>query len=155
VLEEDNSVIYDSERYGNKMILDVVRRMGSTGTVNVTWVVTCQSSAEIPFNVFPLTDELRFIEGQWNSSIQLQFGGIPSNMSGAVLDVRFLNTSGGAMLGNVTSLKIVFPALAKRKEAGDSNIILKIVLPCTVVGVLVMILLAIIVARIFVRKRRR
>ena len=153
MLEEDNSVIYDSERYGNKMILDVVRRMGSTGTVNVTWVVTSQSSAEIPFNVFPLTDELRFIEGQWNSSIQLQFGGIPSNMSGAVLDVRFLNTSGGAMLGNVTSLKIVFPALAKRKEAGDSNIILKIVLPCTVVGVL--LILVIIVVRIFVRKRRR
>ncbi len=151
VLEEDNSVIYDPERYGNKMILDVVRRKGSTGTVNVTWIVTSQSNAKIPFTVSQMTDELKFIEGQWNASIHLEFGSMPSNMSEAVLNVKFVNASGGAMIGNLTSLKIVFPA--KNKETKDSNVILHIVAPC-LAGALV-IILGVIVAFIFVRKRRR
>ena len=152
VLEEDNSVIYDPARYGSEMILDVVRRMGSTGTVNVTWAITSQSNIKFPFNVYPMTDELMFIEGQWNSSIRLNFGGMPSNMSEAVLNVQFLNASGGAMLGNITSLKIVFPA--KPGEAETSGMTTLIVVLCTVVGV-VLIILVIIVARKIVRSRRR
>jgi hypothetical protein len=151
IFEEDNSIIYHPERYGNEMIFDVVRRKGSTGTINVTWIATSQSNAKIPFTVSPTSGELMFIEGQWNSSIHLKFGSMPSEMSEAVLNLKFLKMSGGAMLGNVTSLKVVFPAKVKKTE--DSKVILKIIVPVCVAGVLV--ILGIIAACIFVRKRRR
>jgi hypothetical protein len=151
ILEEDNSVIYNPERYGNKMILDVVRRKGSSGTINVTWVATSQSNTEMPFAVSPMFSELTFIEGQWNSSIHLKFGAMP-NMSEAVLNVKFLKMSGGAILGNVTSLKIVFPAKVKEIEDSDSNVILEIIIPCAA-GVLV--ILVVMAACILVRKRQR
>jgi hypothetical protein len=152
ILEEDNSVIYNPERYGNKMILDVVRRKGSSGTINVTWVATSQSNAEIPFTVSPMFSELTFIEGQWNSSIHLKFGAM-SDMSEAVLNVKILNMSGGARLGNVDSLKIVFPAKVKEIEESDSDVNLEIIVPCSVAGVLV--ILGVMAACIFFRKRRR
>ena len=151
IIEEDNSVIYHPKRYGKEMILDIVRRKGSTGTINVTWSATSQPNTKIPFTLSPTTGELTFVEGQWSSSVHLKFGAMPSEMSEAVLNVKFLNMSGGAMLGNITSLKIVFPA--KIKETEDSKVILYIVIPCAAFALL--IILGIIVACFIVRKRRR
>jgi hypothetical protein len=74
------------------------------------------------------------------------------NMSEAVLNVKFLKMSGGAILGNVTSLKIVFPAKVKEIEDSDSNVILEIIIPCAA-GVLV--ILVVMAACILVRKRQR
>lgn len=142
--------MYHPERYGNEMIFDVVRRKGSTGIVNVTWVASGKSNTGISFTVSPLTGGLRFIEGQWNSSIHLKFGTIPSSMNEEVLNLKFLNMSGGAMLGNFTSLDIVFPA--KIVKTKDSQVIWKIVVPC-VVGAL--LILAITASIIIVRKRGR
>ena len=127
-----------------------MRRKGSTGTINVTWSATCESSAKTPFTVSPVSGELVFIEGQWNSSIHLKLGAIPSAMSETVLKVEFLNMSGGAMLGNTTSLQVVFPA--KVEETKDNNVILEIVVPCTAAA---LVILGIIVACVIIRKRRR
>ena len=130
------------------MIFDVARRKGSTGTINVTWAVTSQFNT--PFTVSPMNGELMFVEGQWSASIHLKFGAMPSDMSETVLNLKFLNMSGGAMWGNITSLKIVFPA--KVRETKESNVILVIVVPCIAALLLV---LGIIAACIIVRKRRR
>ena len=132
-----------------------MRRKGSTGTINVTWSATCQSNAthlrlKTPFTVSPVTGELMFIEGQWNSSIHLRLGAMPSAMSETVLNVEFLNTSGGAMLGNTTSLKVVFPA--KVQETKDNKVILEIVVPCIAAA---LVIVGIIVACVVIRKRRR
>lgn len=150
VVEEDNRVIYHPERYRGKIIFDVVRRKGSTGTINVTWSATCQSNTKVPFTISPLTGELVFVEGQWNSSIHLKLGAMPSAMSETVLNVEFLNMSGGAMLGNTTSLKVVFPA--KVQEAKDNKVILEIVVPCIAA---VLVILGVIVACVVIRKRGR
>lgn len=127
-----------------------MRRKGSTGTINVTWSATCQSNAKTPFTVSPVSGELVFIEGQWNSSIYLKLGSIPSAMSETVLNVEFLNMSGGAMLGNTTSLQVVFPA--KVEETKDNNVNLEIVVPCTAAA---FVILGVIVACVIIRKRRR
>ena len=150
IVEEDNRVIYDPKRYNGKIIFDVLRRKGSTGTINVTWSATCQSNAKTPFTVSPVTGELMFIEGQWNSSIHLRLGAMPSAMNETVLNVEFLNMSGGAMLGNTTSLKVVFPA--KVQETKDNKVILEIVVPCIAAA---LVIVGIIVACVVIRKRRR
>ena len=150
IVEEDNRVIYDPERYNGKIIFDVVRRKGSTGTINVTWSATFQSNAKTPFTVSPVTGKLMFIEGQWNSSFHLRLDAMPSAMSETVLNVEFLNMSGGAMLGNTTSLKVVFPA--KVQETKDNKVILEIVVPCIAAA---LVILGIIVACLVIRKRRR
>ena len=128
----------------------MVRRKGSTGTINVTWSATCKSNAKTPFTVSPVSGELVFIEGQWNSSIHLKIGAIPSAMSETVLNVEFLIMSGGAMLGNTTSLQVVFPA--RVEETKDNNVILEIVVPCTAAA---LVILGLIVACVIIRKRRR
>jgi hypothetical protein len=133
------------------MILDVVRRKGATGTVNVTWTASGQSNKQTPFSFSPITGELMYVEGQWSASIHLKFGAMPSEMSETVLNVKISNMSGGAMLGNITSLKIVFPAKVKEKEE-KSNVILEIVVPCLAA---LFVILLIVAACIIVRKRRR
>ena len=150
IFEEDNTVIYDPERYGNKLILDIIRRKGSTGVVNVTWAASSESNKKLPFTVSPSSGMLTFEEGQWNSTIDLTFTDMPSEMKEAVLKVEFLNTSGGAMLGNITSLNIVFPE--KIKDTDDNKHIWYIIVPC-VVGAL--LILGVIAACIIVKKRRR
>ena len=92
-----------------------------------------------------------YVEGQWSASIHLNFGAMPSEMSETVLNVKISNMSGGAMLGNITSLKIVFPAKVKEKEE-KSNVILEIVVPCLAA---LFVILVIVAACIIVRKRRR
>ena len=148
----NNSIMYDSERYGGEMILHVVRRKGSTGSIVVTWVVTSQSSGTIPFSVSPIGGQLSFLEGQWNSSIHLKFGGFPSKMSEVVLSAEFLNVSGGAMLGNLRRVEIVFSAKL-HEEPEDSNLLLEMIVPSVLGGVFVIIV--IIAAVIFVRRWRR
>ena len=145
--------MYDPERYGGEMILHIIRRKGSTGTINVTWVVTGQTGGSIPFRISPMGGQLSLSEGQWNTSIHLKFGGFPSKMSEVVLPVQFLNVSGGAMLGNLRRVRIVFSAKLGPEELKDSNFMLTTVLP-SVVGV-VFAIIVIIAAVIFVRKRRR
>ncbi|XP_028399178.1 uncharacterized protein LOC114522645 isoform X2 [Dendronephthya gigantea] len=132
--------------------LNIVRRKGSTGSINVTWIVTSPSGGDIPFSVSPIGGQLTFLESQWNSSIHLKFGGFPTKMSEVVLSVELLNVSGGAMLGNSRRVQIVFPAKLDREGPEDSNFVLEIVVPCVVGGVFAIII--IIAAVYFVRKRR-
>ena len=151
--EGNNSIMYDPERYGGEMILRIVRRKGSTGSIKVTWIVTSQSGGSIPFSVSPIGGQLSLLESQWNSSIHLKFGGFPSKMSEVVLSVEFLNVSGGAMLGNLRRVRIVFPAKLGEEDAKDSNFMLEMVVPSVVGGVFAIIV--IIAAVIFVQRRRR
>lgn len=77
VFEQDNNVVYNPDRYGDQIFLDVVRRKGSTGIIQVTWEVTAQTSSHGALIVSPMCGELKFQESQWNYSVHLQFLAIP------------------------------------------------------------------------------
>ena len=151
VYEQDNSVVYKPERYGGQIILDVVRRKGSTGTIQVSWEVIIQTTSPGSLVVTPMSGELKFLEGQWDSSIYLQFPVIPRDGQGATTYVTFDKISGGAMLGNFSDVKILFTSEVPSTE--DHNSVLKIILP-TVAGVLVLIVIILIVVFVVNRRRR-
>ena len=155
VVEEDNSVIYSPEQYGDEILLDVIRRKGSTGKINVTWAITIHPNVPVSFIVSPQFGLLHFAEGQWNSSIRLIFSSIPVTIQDAVIFVKLLNVSGGAMLGNIRNLKIIFPFNdtdpSKVYRRDDINLI-EILLPCLAGALLVFGLTALI---IFIRKPRQ
>ena len=90
------------------MLFNVARYKGSTGAVNLSWAVTIGQNTSASFNVSPMSGQLKFLESQWNSSIHLQFHSIPETDQQIEICVTLLNITGGGMLGNVTTLKIVF-----------------------------------------------
>ena len=140
VIGKDNNVIYSSERYGGEMLLDIARYKGSTDVIKITWGVTIEPNTPDSFVVSPMFGEVEFGEGQWNSSIHLRFPFIPDTDQEIGIFVKLLNVSGGAMLGNFTSVKITFPSnvgddevttLVKDKNNSNrSDVVLKILLPC-------------------------
>ena len=170
IVGEENKVIYSQDRYSDEMLLNVARYKGSTGVVNLSWAVTNGPNTPASFTVAPVSGQLEFIESQWNSSIRLEFHSIPDTDQQFEISVMLLNVSGGGRLGNVTTVKIVFPSnvgddeLHPKVEDGevttpiekdDSNmtdIMLIIVLPC-VSGALLII--GITAATIFLCKRTR
>ena len=139
VIEESNTVIYRPERYAGEMILDVVRYKGSTGAINVAWGITVEPNTPSSFIVTPKSGEVKFSEGQWNSSIHLRFPFILETDKEIEIFVKLLSVSDGAMLGNFTSVKITFPPNVgdgevtkpvEEYESNEANVILKILLPC-------------------------
>jgi hypothetical protein len=139
LIEEDNNVVYNRERYGGEMVLNVARYKGSTDGIILTWAVTIEPNAPASFTVSPTFGELEFSEGQWNSSIRLWFPFVPETNQEIRIFVKLLNVSGGAMLGNFTRVKITFtPTVGQSEvktplESNSSNktdLILKILLPC-------------------------
>ena len=94
---------------------------------------------------------LKFLEGQWNSSIRLQLVSVPQNGEGMTMHVSFNNMSGGAMFGNFTSVKIVFPSEVENIK--ESNFVLKIVLPA-VIGAIVLVVIVLVVIYLVIRHRR-
>ena len=150
IVGEDNNVIYKQERYDGKMLFDVVRYKGSTGEINLTWAVTIEPGTPNSFAVTPKTGELRFIEGQWNSSIQLRFPFIPDTKQEIRVFVRLVNLSDGAMLGNFTAVKITFPSNVRddklttvttptKNDNNEITVYLVILLSVLPVGILLII----------------
>ena len=132
VIEDDN-VIYSPERYGGEMLLGVSRHKGSTGVVKLTWGVTIETNASASFIISPMAGVLEFNESQWNSSIHLQFPPIHDPHQQIDIFVKLLNVSGGAMLGNFTTVKITLPWNVSDSEENNStktDVSLKILLPC-------------------------
>ena len=107
--EMENDVIYSPERYSAKLPLGVSRHKGSTGFVKVTWDVSIEPNAPASFIVSPMVGVLEFRDGQWNSSFYLQFPFRLAIDKKVEIFVKLLNVSGGAMLGNFTTVKITFP----------------------------------------------
>ena len=147
-------MVYNPDRYGGAMRLEVDRYKGSTGAIRVTWSVIIEPKNLSSFNVSPSFGELEFSEGQWNSSIQLRF---LSNISKAdrevAIFVKLHNVSGGAILGKVTSMKITFPPATggnrvtireRNNKSEKTDVILKIVLPCLTGVMLIGIIAAVI-----------
>lgn len=122
------------------MLLDVARHKGSTGIVQLTWGVTIEPNAPASFIVSPMSGVVEFNEGQWNSSIHLGFPFIPDSDQKIEIFVKLLNVSGGAMLGNFTTVKVTFPPNVgnsevintkpvKNSKSDKTDVILKILLP--------------------------
>jgi hypothetical protein len=162
IIEEDNNVIYSPERYGGEVLLDVARYKGSTGAIKLTWGIAIEPNTPASFVVSPMFGEVEFSEGQWNSSIRLRFPFIPDTDQEIGIFVKLLNVSGGAMLGNFTSVKITFPSnvgddevttpVNDNNNSNKSDVILKILLPC-LSGALFII--GVIAAIIFLCRGRR
>lgn len=149
VYEQDNSVVYTAERYEKEIIFDVVRRKGSTGTIQAIWDVTFQSAKQTSLVVSPMSGQLKFLEGQWNSSFHLQLVSVPQNGEGATMHVSFNNMSGGAMFGNFTSVKIVFPSVENTKESNFVLIVLS-----AVIGAIVLVVIVLVVIYLVIRHQR-
>ena len=140
IIEKDNTVIYRPERYAGEMLLDVTRYKGSTGAIKLAWGVTTELNTPSSFVVTPTSGEVEFSEGQWNSSIHLRFPFIPETEQEIGIFAKLLSVSDGAMLGNFTSVKIIFPPnvgdsevtipVQEDNSGRESNVILKILLPC-------------------------
>ena len=156
VIEIDNNVIYSSKLYGGEILLSVSRHKGSTGFVKVTWGISIEPNAPASFIVSPMVGILEFSEGQWNSSFHLQFPSLPATDKKIEIYVKLLNVSDGAILGDFTTVKITFPPKKVNPEHSNNNknVILKIVLPYSG-GVLVVIGLAIVIAFLYRRHRKR
>ena len=143
--EENNTVVYSKERYRKHIIFNLVRRKGSTGTVQVTWTVTIQSNSSLIIS--PMSGQQEFSEGQWNSSFTLQFLAMPEDDPESTVLIRLVNVSAGATLGNFNVVEIVNIPLSIPRTASSSNLskILWISLP--IVSVLSIILVAICIVR--------
>ena len=161
VIKKDNKIIYSPNRYGDGMLLNVVRYKGSTGNVNLTWGVIIGPNTRASFNVSPVAGQLEFIEGQWNSSIHLMFHSILDTDKELEISVKLLNVSGGGMLGNVTTVKITSNSsvedneVTRPKEDDDekSRFILIVVLPCVIGGLLIIGVIATAIYRRRSKKR--
>lgn len=139
VIKGDRIFICDSsfERYGGEIFLDIARRKGSTGVVKLMWNTTVEPNVNETFVVSPMSGELEFDEGQWNSSVHLRLPSAPA--IGQEVIVKLLNVSAPAMLGNLTGVKITCPpessddigtSTTGSDDSSDQRyIILKIVLP--------------------------
>ena len=139
VIKGDRIVVCNSsfERYGGEILLDIARRKGSTGIIKLKWNTTVGPNVNETFVVSPMSGELEFDEGQWNSSIHLRLPSAPA--IGQEVIVKLLNVSAPAMLGNLTGVKITCPPegsddIATSTTGNDDSsdqryIILKIVLP--------------------------
>ncbi len=148
-MEEDNNVIYSPERYDGEMLLDVARYKGSTGAVKLTWGVTMEPNTPASFIVSPVFGQLEFAEGQWNSSIHLRFPSIPALAQKIGIFVKLFNASGGAMLGNFSSVKIIFPpnindSKVVKDNGNKTGVNLEILLPCLGGALLIIGLIAVI-----------
>ncbi|CAB4011511.1 Hypothetical predicted protein [Paramuricea clavata] len=139
LIEEDNNVLYNRERYGGEMVLNIARYKGSTDPIILTWAVTIEPNAPPSFTVSPMFGELEFSEGQWNSSIHLWFPVVPETNQEIRIFVKLLNVSGGAMLGKFTRVKITFTPTVGQSEvktplennsSNKTDLLLKILLPC-------------------------
>lgn len=146
-IDEDNTVIYNSERHGAQMLFDVARRKGSSGNITATWAVIVESKEPMPVIILPMFGQLDFVEGQWNSSIHLQIVSIPVIKEDIIILVKFLNVSGGAMFGNFSCLKVIFPGREinddvtfplNDHQSNESYVTLEIILP-SVIGALLII----------------
>lgn len=158
-MEIDNNVIYSSKLYGDEMILVVSRHKGSTGVVKLTWGVSIEPNAPAAFIVSPMSGVLEFSEGQWNSSFHLKFPSLPSTDKKIEIFVQLLNVSGGAILGNFTTVKITFPrgvvnAPVENNNSNKNDVIVKIVLPYSG-GALAVIGIVIAIAFFYRRHRKR
>jgi hypothetical protein len=134
VVEEGN-VIYNSEVYDNEIFLDVARYKGSTGSIQLAWGVTITPNTPVSFIASPISGHLEFSEGQWNSSIHLRFVFIPVTDQEIEILVKLHNASEGATLGELTDVKITFPAKADNKSV--AGLVLKILLPCLALLIIV------------------
>ena len=123
---EDDNVMYRQERYGGEMLLDVTRHKGSTGVIKLMWGAAIEPQVPASFIMSPMYGVLEFKEGQWNSSIHLEFSSIPDTNQEIEVIVKLINVSGGAMLGNFTTVKVTFPS----KQVRKTDPIWKIILPC-------------------------
>jgi hypothetical protein len=150
VIEKNNTVIYKHERYAGKMFFDVARYKGSTGAVKLIWGVTFEPNTPPSFIVTPQSGEVEFSEGQWNSSIHLQFPFIPVTDRGIGILVKLLHVSDGAILGNFISVKITFPPNVTESEetipednSHETKIRLTIVFSCSggvlIIGIIIVI----------------
>lgn len=139
---QDDNVKYSPERYGGEMLLNVARHKGSTGVIKLTWDATIKPHAPASIIVFPMYGVLEFKEGQWNSSIHLQFSFIPDVNQEIEVFVKLVNVSGGAMLGNFTTVKVIFPF----KEINKTEF-LKILLLCLSGALLIIGITAAIILR--------
>lgn len=135
---QDGNVIYNPERYGGEMLLDVTRHKGSTGVVTITWGITLEPHTPVSFAVSPMSGTLEFDEGEWNSSIHLGFPFVPDSDQKIEIFVKLLNVSDGAMLGNFTTVRVIFPPNVGNSEVSEpdedeesnkTDVIVKIVLP--------------------------
>ena len=147
VYEDDNSVIYDPERYGQDIILNIIRRKGSTGNIQVFWDVKVDPKGSLI--VQPWAGDFNMTEAQWNTSIHLKLTSLPEKAATAFVELT--NVLGGATLGNFSTVKIVFPSriLAKKK-----NNFLIIILPTVGAGLFLVILLLIITCCIVIRRKK-
>ena len=137
------------------MLLDVARHKGSTGTVQLTWGVTIEPNAPPSFIASPMSGVLEFNEGQWNSSIHLGFPFIPDNNQKIEIFVKLLNVSGGAMLGNFTTVNVTFPPNVgnsevitkpvKKNKSKETDVILKILLPSLSGALLIIGIIAVVI----------
>ena len=157
-MEIDNNVIYNSKLYGNEMIFVVSRHRGSTGVVKLTWGVLIEPNAPAAFIVSPMSGVLEFSEGQWNSSFHLKFPFLSSTDKKIEIFVQLLNVSGGAILGNFTTVKITFPhdvvnAPVKNNNSNKNDVIVKIVLPYS--GSALAVIGIVIAIAFFYRHRKR
>ena len=152
------------------MLFSVARYKGSTGAVNLSWAVTIGPNTPPSFTVSPLFGQLKFIESQWNSSIHLQLHSIPKIDQQIEISVTLLNITGGGMLGNVTTLKVVFlsnndsdelgPEVkddkaanpAEDNDSSKTDVFLTIILLCVSGAVLIVGIAA---TTIFLRRRSR
>ena len=138
------------------MVLDVVRYKGSTGAVKLTWGVTNEPNTPVSLNVSDMFGQLEFSEGQWNSSIHLRFPVVPLTDQEVGISVKLLNASGGAMLGNFTSVKVVFPPNVTDSEvvknSNQTGVNLEILLPCLAGALLI---IGLIVAAFCFSKNRK
>ena len=158
VIEDNNTVIYVRKGYTGEMLLNVIRYKGSTGAIKLTWGVTIQPNTSLSFQVKPKSGQLEFGEGQWNSSIYLDFPIIPTTHQQIDVFVKLLNVSGGAMLGSFTTVKITFPPNVTESEvtnpAGNSiKHILTFALSCLGGAVLIGAILTALIC--FCKSRKR
>ena len=154
----ENDVIYNPERHSYEMLLGVSRHKGCTGVVKLTWGVSIKPNAPTSFIVSPMFGVLEFSEGQWNSSFHLKFPFLPATNENIEIFVKLLNVSGGAILGNFTTVKITFPSnkvnLPVENNISDKNFTLKIVLSYSGSALLI-IGLVIVVALLCRRHKKR
>lgn len=129
-IDKNDSVMYDPKLHSKQMFLPLMRLKGSTGDINISWKVEFQQSS---FKVSPELGEVLMREGQWNSSMRLQFYSIPENEKDVYIFVHLFNISGGASFRNTTRVKIVFSSKffvsTKTRTTDKNNLIFNIVLP--------------------------
>ena len=153
--DQNDTVLYDQLiiRDQNQITFNLARRKGSNGNVTVHWAVNIQSGNRDSVRINPMTGEAEFMESQWNSRINIEIVLLLEDRNELTVNVSLVNVTGGASLGNFTSMKITnFPKLSDGELEPSRNPLVN----TSVIMAVTLILIALaIAATVFVCYRRR